>query len=246
LTQLAEMGNGALEADMEWVRSTNKMWETSKEAPESGFPFVVCNSNGSSGYERGNQIRSLLSSSVSHLADLPISNSAHETCYYVTATHDDAKRLTREENIVLQPLTASMKVRKGTVSSVANAFSKQQQKSDVRAVVTLAPGYRTSNVNLPNIQDSLSARSFFTVNQEMKDTFPFSVQQTRSFDLSNVGGPKTVVKDMEIEVDGSNSLRLSVPLRSETSEEDVLSLVAGLAAMPQVLSIEIESSVSFF
>lgn len=226
------------EEDNIWNTATIQAWEAAQDGTVS--PFVVCATNGKSGYARKQFLSEIFdSSSGSSVAEYPIYNSKKKTCYYVMTTGELAKSAANDnaEYLQVHPLSALSKIRKGTIS--ASSAAANSQSENVKIHVEFGPGLNSKEAS-QNIISRLKLSASESAKEFISKAFPYSGLE--EFTIQNLENPLKLFSTLNVPSDdmyGDSSVALVVETKI-VDRADLLAVIAGIASQPEVLSVSVE------
>ena len=220
-------------------------WEVAdNHADGTVHPFIVCETSGSSGFERHQILSQIFSiDSGSSLADFPLYNKSEKTCYHVMAPSSYAREVEQQyETLALQIMAPVMKVRKGTVMAASTAAA--HERSNVKINVEFGPGVNMQKSSAAIIQRLQNFQSE-TTQQFVAEAFPFSGLE--EFTLESFEQPGSLFSTLSVpeEEMARNSVSFVVSEQVK-SRADLLAVVGGIASQPEVISVEVGQQVDQF
>lgn len=230
-----------------WSTASMQAWEVAKNLSESddvASPFIACSAQGNSGYARKQSLSSVFTKdNGSMLAEFPIYNSSDKTCYHLMARGSVVSDvLESADMLAVEPMSPLMKIRKGTIAAASNAASRSQM--NVRISTTFGPGI-DSAAAATSIVDKLQGQESSVENQEfIAEAFPYS--NFEEFTLESFESPSTLFNSLDVPDDAMESESATFIVTTPVgSRSDLLAVIAGIAAQPEVVSVELMGDIGF-
>jgi hypothetical protein len=216
-------------------------------------PFLFCDSTpNQTGHERKTALHSMLDDQqYSELEELPVMNTAEETCFLASMSPEAARRLASsscesdEKNCVIHPVVPMMKLSYGTVDVVTTTIENEEAPY-LTVMAELSPYHKQNrgDISLESLLESTIELSEENCERQLADTLP-STRATMGCEYSLLSS--------EIEAEWMSgttaAFYLSPSSEGETEselKEKILRFISGLAVRPEFSTVETTSSEFYY
>lgn len=225
-------------------------WETAKNLSETddvSSPFIACSTEGNSGYARKQSLSSIFTgTNGSALSDFPIYNSGEKTCFHLMArgrvVADVLGSVGSADALAVEPMSPLMKIRKGTIAAASSAASRSQMNVKINA--TFGPGIDTTSASSSIVEKLQNDESSLENQEFIAQAFPYS--SFEEFTLESFESPSTLFNSLDVPDDALESESATFIVTNPVgSRSDLLAVIAGIAAQPEVISVELVGDIGF-